>query len=62
MNGKPNTQKSIIDYGEGDTPLEECLDCGAHALNGKDITHYSSCTPGEAEKWEAYYKEENELK
>jgi hypothetical protein len=37
----------------------QCVDCGAHTNTGNpaDITHFPSCRPGEAERWERFYKE-----
>ena len=28
----------------------QCNDCGAHAKSKKEIEHYDSCVPGDAEK------------
>ena len=52
--------RSTIDWGEGDLELAECLDCGAHAVNNKRITHAESCEAGNAKKWEKYYEQEQE--
>lgn len=50
-------QKSTIDFGEGDTSLKECLDCGAYALGKNEIVHYKSCVAGEANHWVEYYEQ-----
>jgi hypothetical protein len=34
-----------------------CNDCGAHAETVEQIEHYASCVAGEAQKWEAFYKD-----
>ena len=41
--------------------VTQCLDCGDYVVNGKmeDIKHHSSCMPGESEKWEEYYEQED---
>jgi hypothetical protein len=37
-----------------------CNNCGAHALQEKDIEHHPTCVPGEAKKWEEFYEKANE--
>jgi hypothetical protein len=34
-----------------------CNNCGAFATNKDAIVHFISCKPGEAERWEKFYKE-----
>ena len=36
-----------------------CLDCGAYSST-EIIKHYESCSPGSAEKWNEYYKQQDE--
>lgn len=42
-----------------DIGVHVCDNCGAHSDEIKTITHYDSCTPGEAKKWEKYYNDTN---
>jgi len=56
----PETFSDMIDWGEGNVPMELCVDCGAHVLNNKPLVHYPSCIPGESKRWEEIYKQEKE--
>lgn len=43
-----------------DVGLVVCDDCGAFAETPEDVKHYPSCKPGDSEKWEKYYNEQEE--
>lgn len=32
-----------------------CNDCGAHGSSPDSVEHYSSCNPGESERWKEFY-------
>ena len=38
-----------------------CNDCGAFSTRITEIKHYKTCTPGDADKWENHYNEEEAL-
>lgn len=44
---------------EGDG-VQQCINCGAFAITIKDIQHFSTCNPGENDKWKKYYSDEND--
>lgn len=38
-----------------------CKNCGAQAKEKSQIKHHATCTPGEADKWEKFYKDAESL-
>ena len=36
-----------------------CLNCGAYGSEIRDIRHYKTCNPGDAEKWKKYSERNN---
>ena len=38
----------------------QCNDCGAHAATKEQVKHHDTCKPGESQKWEEFYGEEDD--
>lgn len=47
---------TVIDI--GDEIIYTCDNCGGFSRDPDSLLHYPTCQPGEAKKWEEYYKDE----
>lgn len=51
---------NLIEMDLGDYTVFQCPDCGAHASTPEMVDHFTTCIPGDSERWKEYYSKDYE--